>query len=194
MLRRPLHQQCRALVKSLVVPDPWDIEEFCAHLQHSRGRVLKIMPPIPVQHGAPCGLCIPTNTADYVFTVETSRYHREHIALHEIGHLLCGHEGGGLSSTDVAELLLPSLDPAVVARVLGRTAYSSVQEQEAEYFATLVLARARPADAPTAAEPHVAEVLDRLEGSWGRPFKAAPRASPMMAPIHQDSRAGGVIT
>lgn len=168
MLKRPLRRQCHALAKSLTVPDPWDFEEFCAHLQQARCRPLAVMPPLPPQRGAPCGLYIRTKNTDYIFTVETSRYHRDHIALHEIGHLLCGHEGGGLSTLDLTDQLFPSLDPAMVAKVLGRTAYRTDQERQAEYFATLVLARARHAHAPRVADPHIAEVLDRFEGSWGR--------------------------
>jgi hypothetical protein len=35
-------------------------------------------------------------------------------------------------------LLLPSLDPAMVRRVLGRAGYTSVEEREAEFFASML--------------------------------------------------------
>lgn len=121
--------------------------------------------------GAPCGLCIPAKTVDYVFVADgTTRYHRDHIALHEIGHLLLEHEENDVGLADLAHLLAPDVDPALVRKILGRTAYSSEQEWEAEYFATLVHARAgRTTEVPTVDDPEVAEVLDRLERSWGPP-------------------------
>ncbi|WP_170201623.1 hypothetical protein [Actinocorallia herbida] len=113
---------------------------------------------------------IPTDSADHVFTIRgTTRYHREHIALHEIGHLLFEHEDSGMSVEELASFLLPSLDPAVVRKVLGRISYSDHQEEQAEYFASLVLARAgEDVRAASVRDRGAAEVLTRLEGVWGR--------------------------
>ncbi|TMQ92731.1 hypothetical protein ETD83_26690 [Actinomadura soli] len=100
----------------------------------------------------------------------TTRFHREHIALHEIGHLLAGHQTG-VGVGDLASVLLPDLSPTMVRAVLGRTSYTSEQEREAEYFATLLLDRSRPGRSSrrvAAADPAVAAVLGRLEDTWGR--------------------------
>jgi hypothetical protein len=100
----------------------------------------------------------------------TSPLHREHIALHEIGHLLAGHQGQ-VGVEDIAGLLLPDLNPALVRAVLKRTCYSSEQEWEAEYFATLVLERSRSGRDGRrigAADPALVGVLGRLEDTWGR--------------------------
>lgn len=134
--------------------------------------------PIPVTPGAPCGLCIPAKAVDYVFVAGgTTRYHRDHIALHEIGHLLLEHEND-VELTDLAHLLAPGIDPALVERILGRTAYASRQEWEAEYFATLVHARVgSKMGAPAADDPEAAEVLDRLERSWGNRLAARDQAA-----------------
>ncbi|GAA4227638.1 hypothetical protein GCM10022254_15820 [Actinomadura meridiana] len=156
------------------MPVPWDLEEFCARVAEHTGRVLTVMPPIPAVPGGPCGLYIPTDGADYVFAVGgTSRYHREHVLLHEVGHLLCGHKGGALQATDLAEYLVPGLDAGMVKSMLGRTAYNDVQEQQAEYFATLVMLRAACRDGAwhgnpgVSTDPEIAKVLTRLQGNWG---------------------------
>jgi hypothetical protein len=57
----------------------------------------------------------------------TSAPHQEHIALHEIGHILCGHDDAATGlGREEALRLMPSLDPDMVRRVLGRTSPSRV--------------------------------------------------------------------
>jgi hypothetical protein len=81
-----------------------------------------------------------TKGADYVvYERNTSAPHRDHVILHELGHILCEHTGG-----DSAGVLFPQLDPAVVRTMLarGHEVYSTGQEAEAEYVAYAVQARA----------------------------------------------------
>jgi len=79
---------------------------------------------------------------DYVFyEPETSQLHREHIILHELGHLLCEHQPTEVIDEEVIAQLFPDLNPTVVHRVLGRTTYTAVEEQEAEMVASLVRER-----------------------------------------------------
>jgi hypothetical protein len=71
----------------------------------------------------------------------TSPLHAEHIVLHEVAHILSGHDG----ARDGFARLVPDLDPATVRRMLGRAGYPSAQEREAEMMASLIRARsARP--------------------------------------------------
>lgn len=165
-----LRRRCRARVEALEVPEPWDFGQFCGRVAAHTGRTLQVM-TVPAMPEGLCGVYISTAVADYVYTtMGTTPFHREHIALHEIGHLLAGHHGG-VGMGDLATVLLPDLNPAVVRAVLGRTDYTSEQEREAEYFATLVAKRSRPGRAgrPVAvADPAVATVLGRLEDTWGR--------------------------
>ncbi|WP_019633423.1 hypothetical protein [Actinomadura atramentaria] len=122
------------------IPVPWDSTEFCARLSARRGREIRIMPALANTAALPCGLCVSTTSTDYIFSVEgMTPLHRDHILLHEVGHLLAGHDGPPVSD-DTARRLLPDVDPALVRRVLGRTVYSTREEMDAEYFATLVLA------------------------------------------------------
>jgi hypothetical protein len=86
--------------------------------------------------------------------------HQDHIVLHEICHLLCGHAGDDALGTEHARLLFPNLDPAMVGRVLGRTSYSTEEEQEAELLASMIQQAARRDRPRTRA---VTEDLRRLE-------------------------------
>jgi hypothetical protein len=108
---------------------------------------------------------VSTQAADYIFyEASTSPLHQEHIALHEIGHLLWGHQESTGGIDQVLRLLLPSLDPRVVTCMLGRGECSGVAEQQAELVATLIMQRVVQrlpgAVQPTSAEG--AETITRL--------------------------------
>jgi len=90
----------------------------------------------------PCGVWLSLPEVDYVFYErETSQLHREHIILHELGHLLCEHQPTEVIDEEVIAKLFPHLNPTVVHRVLGRTTYTAIEEQEAEMIASLVRGR-----------------------------------------------------
>ncbi|GAA1026192.1 MULTISPECIES: hypothetical protein [Amycolatopsis] len=133
---RKLWRRCRKLAGDLDLPEPFDPAEFVRGVAAGRGRPIELLPARVI--GGPCGLVMSTDRADYILLpANTSALHRQHILLHEIGHLVCGHAG----SVDVGALL-PTLSPELVQRVLGRSVYTEVQEQEAELLATLVAHRA----------------------------------------------------
>ena len=128
-------------LRGLEVPSPFDLDTFCAELATRRGRPL-IRRPIPgLSADAPCGLWIATDRADHVFyDPGTSPLHAEHIVLHELAHMICGHSGADGSLAR----LFPDLDPATVRRVLGRVSYTTEQEREAEMLASLIRGRTAP--------------------------------------------------
>ena len=85
---------------------------------------------------------MPTPNKDYIFYErETSRWHQEHIVLHEACHMLWGHEPTPITAPELAQLLVPSISPATVRLMLQRRAYPEEQEHEAELLATLILER-----------------------------------------------------
>jgi len=142
--RRKVRRRCAAVLRDLGLPDPFDVPTLCAELGARRGRPIKRL-PVPDLFDV-CGLWIATDTADLIaYEQHTTVPHQDHIVLHEIGHILCDHFPVALSPAEQARLLLPSLDPAMVRRVLGRTGYSSVEEQEAEFLASLLGQHVRPA-------------------------------------------------
>ena len=173
-----LRRRCARRLRGIDVPDPFDLDLFCAGLAVSRGRPLHRRPlpslasPRPVP-GAPCGLWLGLPGADYVFfDPGTSPLHAEHIVLHEIAHILCGHTAGPTGSAALAQLF-PDLDPALVSqalasralvsralvsRALGRAGHTTEQEREAEMLASMI----RTTGAPAPDDP-----LGRIAGALG---------------------------
>ncbi|MGA5301055.1 hypothetical protein ACPCHT_14065 [Nucisporomicrobium flavum] len=160
-----LRKRCELLLQGMPIPQPFDLDAFCAVVAARRGRPLTLQPTPGLSAGAPCGLWISVPTADYVFyDPDTSRLHAEHIVLHELAHMLSGHttkldvSGGALAR------LVPDLDPRTVRTVLGRVSYTTSQEREAEMLASLIRARAAepvaPPDLPGGTLSRVADVLN----------------------------------
>ncbi|MEU2729123.1 regulator component [Streptomyces griseoviridis] len=110
-------------------------------MEELRGRplVLKELPEQAAITGA-CGLWLGSDDADYVFyEARTAPLHREHIILHEIGHILCDHHRGITDPGDeLTGRLLSGLQPHLVKRLMARTSYTTAEEQEAEMIASLI--------------------------------------------------------
>jgi hypothetical protein len=144
------------IADGLDLPDPFDLAELCRRAGEARDRPIVLVPMAIAALGV-SGLWLASNDVDYIwYEQNTSAPHREHVILHELGHILCGHEQSE-SATDVLAALFPQLDPAVVRLMLARRheTYGSREEVEAETFAYQLLARvdrmARPpgGDDPT---------------------------------------------
>ncbi|MGW2864788.1 ParH-like protein [Streptomyces sp. NPDC001205] len=143
-------RRCRSIANALDLPVPFDAAQLIATMAEQRGRPIELM-PTRWQPGVPCGLLVSAEQADYIaYAADTAPLHRQHILVHELSHLLCGHDG------TLSPELTPHLSAGLVRSVLGRTVYSDPQEQEAELLASLILQRAvwalptRPAADPFA--------------------------------------------
>lgn len=125
------------------MPDPFDLEVLCGTIGAARGRPLRVQVHAGSGgHGSPCGMWVALDDADVIVVDRrTSSLHRQHIGLHEIGHIMAGHNSGTDLGHDVALRLMPDLDPAMVRRVLGRVSYDTPQEREAEMIALLLSQR-----------------------------------------------------
>ncbi|BFU45119.1 hypothetical protein [Krasilnikovia sp. MM14-A1004] len=139
MPNRRMLKSCQAVVDSLRLPRPFSVDALLADLATRRGRPINIH----TLHGAmtahTCGLWISTDFSDDIFVEErTTAFHREHIILHEIGHLVCDHGAIHDGAATTFSRLLPDLDPAMVRRLLARTNYTDEQEQQAELVASLI--------------------------------------------------------
>lgn len=138
-----LRQRCEALLADLDVPDPFDLDVFVDRVATSRGRPVTLVPYPMTGNGAPCGMWVALEEADVIFVDSaTGGAQRANIVAHELGHLVADHASDpSLTpvSDDVAGPLLPLLDPTMIRRVLGRTSYTTQEEQEAEVFAWLLL-------------------------------------------------------
>jgi hypothetical protein len=164
---KSLRRRCEVLLRDVEIPEPFEVEAFAATVSRRRGRPLHL---IPKGTGlGPCGVWLALPRADYVFFADdTTALHREHIILHELGHLICDHTVGPVMEDEVLRALLPSVEPATVRRALGRTRYSAVEEQAAEMIATLVRERAGRWVSPArSSDPAVSDVLARLQSTLG---------------------------
>lgn len=134
-----LRSECRRRLRDVTVPDPFDLTAFCAGIARRRGRPLYLH-PLPTPAATPaCGLWLATGTADHIFHANgVTPLHRQHIVLHEIGHMLCEHTDGNADAVGITNVLLPDLDPAMVARVLRRNGYHAREEKMAEMMASLI--------------------------------------------------------
>ena len=159
-----LTARCRDRLAELDLPRPFDAETLCARIADRRGRPITLL-ALALPPGAPRGLWISTEHRDFiVYERATSPLHQEHIILHELAHLLCGHTGGPELRDEHARRLFPTLDPDLITRFLGRSGYTSEEEQEAEILASMILREAgRHRRSRRPADPASAENLRRLE-------------------------------
>lgn len=159
-----LQRRSQSILDQLDLPQPFSVEALCAHLSRKRRRPIHLHALQPqVISKSVCGLWLATDTDDHIFyEQQTTKLHQEHIILHEIAHLLFDHYSLDTRSTEDLTGLFADLSPRTIQRLLARTSYPTVQEQEAEMLASLirtVTARARESP-PTG-------VLGELEAALG---------------------------
>jgi hypothetical protein len=159
-----LTARCRQRLAELDLPDPFDVRKLCAAVAQRRGRPITLL-GLGLPPEGPNGLWIALRGRDcIVYETATSPLHQEHIIVHELSHLLLGHNGSSRLSDQQVGRLFPRLDPEMVRRVLGRTGYSAWQEREAELLASMIVQRAeRNRRRSSLADPAVAAKLERLE-------------------------------
>jgi hypothetical protein len=155
------------MVADLDIPQPFDLGRFLAHIERRRNRAI-VLHPFTSGPGIPCGLWLGTAEADHIFhEAGTTPWHRTHIILHEVAHMLLGHGGSGGNWRELGRLLAPDVDLALVRLILGRSTYSTAEEQGAEMMASMILGQA--SDSPPRLRPpgnRAAAVLYRLEPTW----------------------------
>ncbi|QBS44293.1 CUE domain-containing protein [Nocardia sp. CS682] len=139
----PAVERIRQLAISLEVPRPWNLATFVAHVAERVGKPILIVPQQDLTTGGfPCGLVV--ERADDIviaYDAASTGYHTDHIVMHEIAHLLLDHAGfvspGAQRRTLAA--LFPDLDIDSVLRVLARSNYDDVDENQAELFASMLM-------------------------------------------------------
>jgi hypothetical protein len=161
------------VVAGLRLPVPFTVDALCERLSADRGRPIRRLPMDLPDH-APCGLLVSVEDVDYViFEQRTTPLHRDHILLHELAHVLLQHQATPMMGDEASHLLLPHLDPGLVRRMLARSHYSALEEQQAELVASLILERAsewtpeQTWAVPPAAESVISRVEQTLRGRGG---------------------------
>jgi hypothetical protein len=117
-----LRELCSAKIRGLAlpIPVPFSFDTFLQGLEAQRGRSIRLHPWDNVTPGDHmCGAWIGTGEIDHVYyEANTSETHQRHIVLHEIAHMLWGHEL--LQDERGLAALFPDLDPLIVRQVLMR--------------------------------------------------------------------------
>lgn len=135
------------ILRDLGVQRSLSFEAIRKRVEELRGRPL-VLQELPERIAAigVCGLWLGTNDADYIFfEARTAALHREHIILHEFGHVLCDHHRDITAEEDeLAGSLLDGLQPSLVKRLMARTSYTTHEEREAEMIASLLQSAGKP--------------------------------------------------
>lgn len=86
--------RCAAIIADLDVPRPFELRQFVGQVAARRNRRI-YMHEFTSGPGIPCGLWLKTARADHIFCEQgTTPWHKTHITLHEIAHMLLGHDRG----------------------------------------------------------------------------------------------------
>lgn len=120
------------------IPDPWDPQEFARRVGDWRGRPLHLVPAS--RYGWPGHLVLTGRNVDmlvYDDTVHSTALYARHGILHELGHLLLGHQGVAVDPDHPDTV-------ALTRELADRGRYDDVEEREAEVFATLIGMAATP--------------------------------------------------
>jgi hypothetical protein len=124
------------MIATLPIPRPFVLERFRLGLARRRGRMLRLVPT----PGVAGGLWIATADEDHVYyPLDAAPPAQLYTIAREIGHMLLEHDGGPAATSEIARLLLPSLEPELVVSTLTHPGYSAHDIQEAELFAVLLL-------------------------------------------------------
>ncbi|MEV0759437.1 hypothetical protein [Nocardia sp. NPDC050435] len=163
-----MHRRCGEIVEKFDMPT--DLDEFLERISLQQRRpVIPIAMALPPE--GPTGAIVYSSEGIFVpFSKHTSQVHRHNIVLHELGHLLFGHNGITDVDRERSQAMFPDLDPDLVISMLQRTNYSDDQEKEAELFASVMgmkLATWSPKTDQAAIPPEIAAAIARIEKVLG---------------------------
>lgn len=156
-----LRTRCQRRVEELVartgVPVPWCMDSWLDRLEFDRGRPIDLC-AIKWTQGDAFGAWRAQHDHDVIaYPANTSGPHQDHIILHEVAHMVCGHRGKCILSNEDAQRLAPDLHPAAFAHLLDR-ATGADDEQEAELLASLLYQRLTRAPQVTTEQSTIARV------------------------------------
>lgn len=138
--------RCRArrALRRIDCPQPWSREGLLRSISTQRGRTVTVEQVSGALSTEACGLLIQFGVEDRIILGSgMPTWHQDAVTAHELAHLLLGHRGD-LNDAEASHGLaayFPDLDLTEVHRLLRREDHSSLEEYEAEYLATLILAR-----------------------------------------------------
>jgi hypothetical protein len=159
-----LQRRCEVRLRALALPRTIQLPALLQGVSDLRGRRIVVCPTST--RPAPCGLWLAASSRDYIFyEAETTPLHQAHIVLHELAHLVCGHQSAQVLEPELLRSLLPDLEPSVLQRVLRRASYDTEQEQEAELLASMLLERLAPRESASPIDAEAQAALEQLRRS-----------------------------
>lgn len=135
---RQLRRRCENRLRALAPDGPLRIDALIADIVASRPRALSFVPVSLL--GKPYGVWLTDGETECIwYERDTTPAHQRHIILHELCHLLCGHQ-----PLDPATFNGPFLhiDRDRLRAIMLRSGYTAEQEREAEMLASLISERA----------------------------------------------------
>ena len=125
---KAIHRDCTRKLVDLGLNKLTAVDDIRAVASQISGRDIQLL-PYRLSGSGVHGMLVRTGLTDYVvFDSDTTTMHREHIILHELSHVLCGHSAAGQTGP---------------AEVLRRENYMDHHEIEAETLASIMGQRVR---------------------------------------------------
>ncbi|MBF6191195.1 hypothetical protein [Nocardia implantans] len=133
--------------RTVPLPNPWNLTAYLAAVAAHRGRSISLHPvPKAMLADTGCGgggLWVARKHDDIiVYDAAATGRNADHVILHEVGHMLLGHdkdrERGNPVPPSLA-VILPSISPRSIEHVLGRADFGVDREREAEVFADMTM-------------------------------------------------------
>jgi hypothetical protein len=137
-----IHDTCERALRELTLPRPFSIERLRRQIASERQHLLIIREWDQRPPEAPLAVWVANTQVDVIsYAPGLTPWHREHVILHEIAHILLAHHLG--VDADLARLAAPGIDPEAVEHIIGRAGVGVRQEQEAELLAALIMQKVR---------------------------------------------------
>ncbi|MCQ4079656.1 hypothetical protein NGB36_03335 [Streptomyces sp. RB6PN25] len=141
----PIRRRCKRLIQELGLPSSTDMQGMCEVVAARVGRPVHLVPMS--LDGVVSGMTATTDDGFWVFyELKTSPWHQAHIVLHELSHLLLGHDQDPAVTEDALRMWTPSVDVATAMRRMGLTmglarhhCYDNPAERETEVLGTLLM-------------------------------------------------------
>lgn len=119
----------------IALPESFTVDDIVSAIEHHRDTTIKIIefPEIKPEDGL-FGIWLNTTFGDYVLHAPApSELHRQQIILHELAHMILGHDLAVEQSNTAA--LFPDLPESAVVRTLARGHDDNKLERDAETLA-----------------------------------------------------------
>lgn len=174
----PPAAEAQRAVDGLPFHRPWTIEALVAALSLARDRPITIGALVPSLGQYCTALWVASEGVDRIYVRDDLTHFQREVAIaHELGHILLQHTLTGSHRLDYLQHLFPLVPARILAENHGlpcspltRSAYDHPFEQQAEWFARLLVTRAdeyRQVLVPAGASPAQRRMLENAAKTFG---------------------------